>query len=263
MRNLLLSCSFLAFTATIGCGSETSSWEASALSLLEDADCGTQPLPEPATSERASDVCGTVQFVFTGFGTGLYEIAIDRDTGAIYGFLQDPDETNRLTIPADAPSVLSATELASVTDVLANVTVGRADVECETDDDVMVDGAWFELVLGDLRFSEWACGDHLDGEKQFQIVVEIFRAHAEPPVLPPEPPIARCEDLADAQMAKAVECGLDVDPSGETVIESCTDSQFATLQCTTDCMLETPCGGILGDDHEAAMGFAACVEACP
>jgi hypothetical protein len=44
-------------------------------------------------------------------GTGLDEISVDRETGALHGFLQDPDEANRLEIAADAPSVLSLAEL--------------------------------------------------------------------------------------------------------------------------------------------------------
>jgi hypothetical protein len=269
MRNLLFSSSSLvglAFAAMVGCGSEpSSSWQASALSVIEEGDCDAQPVPEPATSVDSTAVCGAVQFVFTGFGTGLYEITIDRDTGAIHGFLQDPDEANRLEIAADAPSVLSSAELASVTGVLAEVTVGRADVECNTDGDVAVDGSWFELGLGDVRFSGGACGDHLAGEEQFQIVVDLFRSHAEPPVLPPEPPeppTARCEELADALTAKAADCGIDVDENGESVIESCTDAEYAQLKCLADCILEASCGGLLGDDHEAAMGLAECIGSC-
>lgn len=229
--------------------------------MIDDADCDAAgPDPEPATSMPEQSVCGTVQFVFTGMGTGLYEISIDRETGALHGFLQDPDEANRLEIAADAPSVLSLAELASVTEVLAAVTVGRTDVECDTD--LMVDGAFFELALGDVRFSELRCGDRLDGEEHFETVVEIFRSHAAPPALPPESPTARCEELGDATVAKMVECGFE-DPGGESFIESCTDEEFAALECITDCVLDTACDGLTGENHEAAMGLAACSETCP
>jgi len=240
-----------------GCGSSVEGWESSALELASDDQCA--PSSQIATSEVAASPCGNLVFVYTGFGPGLYEITIDPSAATISGLLQDPDATKELVIPAEAAAQLSAEELSELSSALDQIVVGAESREC-AESDLDVEGSWFELQIGELRFSQSTCGDILRGEEGFAAVVEIFRNHLEQ-TLPTEPtPSERCAASAETVSAKAESCGLTVEPQEPP---ECTEQQASSVECQTACILAADCLALNGEDPDGTQAFGDCVSACP
>ncbi len=239
-----------------GCGSSVEGWESTALSLASDDQCAptsqiaTQPNPSP---------CGDLVFLNTGFGPGLYEITIDPNTATLSGFLQDPDATKEHVIPAEAPAQLSTEELSQLSAALDQIVVG-ADSRACPGSDLDVESSWYELQIGELRFSQSTCGDVLRGEEGFAAVVEIFRNHLDQ-ALPTEPtPSERCVTAYDATSAKAVSCGLEVE-SQEPL--ECTEQQASSAECQASCLDAADCTALTGEDEAGTQAMIECLDTCP
>ena len=240
-----------------GCGSSVEGWESSALELASDDQCALSS--QIATSEVASSPCGNLVFVYTGFGPGLYEITIDPSAATISGLLQDPDATKELVIPAEAAAQLSAEELSQLSSALDQIVVGAESREC-AESDLDVEGSWFELQIGELRFSQSTCGDILRGEEGFAAVVEIFRNHLEQ-TLPTEPtPSERCVAAYNATSAKVASCGLEVESQEPP---ECSEQQASSAECQASCLEAADCTALTGEDEGGTQAMIECLDSCP
>jgi hypothetical protein len=239
-----------------GCDSSIEGWESSALDLASDDQCA--PISQIATQPSPSP-CGDLVFVYTGFGPGLYEITVDPNAATISGLLQDPDATKELVIPAEAAAQLSAEELSQLSAALDQIVVGADSRGCPGSE-LDVEDSWYELQIGDLRFSQSTCGDVLRGEEGFAAVVDIFRNHLDQ-ALPTNPtPIERCAAAYDASAAKAVSCGLEVETQEPP---ECTEQQASSAECQASCIEAADCLALTGEDEAGTQAFGECISTCP
>jgi hypothetical protein len=76
-----------------------------------------------------------------------------------------------------------------------------------------------------------------------------------------------CDDVtdsADAALAKAEECGVDIPDTTDDSDAECTitDEQAAVAICANDCAAAAPCGAWDGTDLDAVTALGECVAAC-
>lgn len=77
-----------------------------------------------------------------------------------------------------------------------------------------------------------------------------------------------CDDVvnsAEAALAKAEECGVDVPDTGDGDGDAectITDEQAATAICANECAANAPCGAWDGTDADAVAALGECVAAC-
>jgi hypothetical protein len=72
-----------------------------------------------------------------------------------------------------------------------------------------------------------------------------------------------CEQLADISRAKARECDVEIDDTGERGDETCDNEDEAeAAQCLGPCYRQAPCGAFDGTDMNASIDLMQCFGQC-